>query len=142
MFKKKAEKTGLSTSKYLAYLVKKETAGEWSGRQTGIFVLNHSPAEGVIFNNLLMGKLALAVGKHQEKNNLSNPTSCFSPLPYTPLALKPDCPAVNNGFPTQTILPDSLLVPSFEYVHPLSKKDRRQVDKIDIGAYEYDPAFQ
>ncbi len=29
LFKEKAEKAGLSTSKYLAYLVKKETAVQW-----------------------------------------------------------------------------------------------------------------
>ena len=29
LFKEKAKKAGLSTSKYLAYLVKKETAGQW-----------------------------------------------------------------------------------------------------------------
>jgi len=108
-----------------------------SDRHTGIFVLNHSPAEGLIVNNILVGKLQIGVGKNKENSNFLADISCFSPLPYNPKALKYDCAAVNAGLILNKNA-DVDLVPRFEYIHPLSKKERNQFEKIDIGAYEYE----
>lgn len=108
-----------------------------SDRHAGIFVLNHSPAEGAIINNIMIGNLETSVGNNREYNNLSTPKSCFSPLQDVLYTLKADCKAVDSGFNTNEMFSDGFLVPRFEYVHPLSRKERDQVDTIDIGAYEY-----
>ena len=109
-----------------------------SSRHAGIFVLNQNRhAECFIANNLLVGKLDIAVGKNEEKNNLFVSKSCFAPKPSIPYALKADCAAVHAGLDLHKIK-SADLVPRFEYFHPLSKINRPQIGKIDIGAYEYE----
>jgi hypothetical protein len=107
-----------------------------SNRHTGNFVMNHSPAEGVIVNNLLTGKLDIASGPHREKNNIVVSRSCFSPYPDRPFALAGGCAAIDTGIPMEDKQGVNL-IPKYEYVHPLSKKERRIVGKVDIGAYEF-----
>ncbi len=106
-----------------------------SNRGNGIFVLNHSPAKGLIVNNLLVGKIETSVGKSTVENNIFTTMSCFSQRPDILYSLNPECKAVNAG----QILKNAggiNLVPGFEYIHPISKKNRVNTLKIDIGAYE------
>lgn len=107
-----------------------------SDRHIGIFVLNHSKGRAHIYNNLLVGKLDLAVGENQEKNNIVVPKSCFLPSSGRIFALAPDCNAVNSGFIITEHEPEMAFIPKFEYIHPLSKKQRKTDEKIDVGAYE------
>jgi len=106
-----------------------------SSRHAGTFLMNHSPAEGVIVNNLLVGKLDMASGPHREDHNLAASLSCLLPTPARPCALAPKCGAIDSGAPLKNLNTVDLS-PRFEYIHPLTKNARRIVDKIDIGAYE------
>lgn len=106
-----------------------------SDRNTGIFVLNHSKAEGVVINNLLMGKLDIGSGKIKEENNVFVEKSCFSPQKSLPFSLHPTCKAVDTGKKLQKGY-DKNLTPLFEYVHPVSKQPRNTLRQIDVGAFE------
>ena len=107
-----------------------------SDRHIGIFILNHSKGKAHIYNNLLVGKLDLVVGENQEKKNIFVPKSCFLPSSGRIFALTPDCNAINSGFIFTEHESEIAFVPEFEYIHPLSKKQRKKDKKIDVGAYE------
>ncbi len=104
-------------------------------RNSSIFVLNHSPAEGWSYNNLLCGKFKTAVGKIIEDANMIVPKTCFTSTFTTGYALNSGCRAIDAG----KILNEANgtdLVPHFEYAYPLSKKNRAVDSHIYIGAYE------
>ena len=107
-----------------------------SDRRAGIFVRNHSPAQVVIANNLLIGKLVLTQGKNKETGNIFATKSCLCPQPAYPFTLSLKCSAVNAGVGVQeggTVD----LIPFYEYVHPLCRQPREVLDKLDVGAFEY-----
>lgn len=109
-----------------------------SSRHTGIFVHNHSPAEGIVVNNLLFGKLQLATGQFEEKHNRFVKGSCFIPDRFFPFAVQPDCSSIDSGIFMENSSQFDLM-PRYEYVHPLTKHTRRSAGQIDVGAFEYNP---
>jgi len=121
-----------------AFFVVNNTA--FSSRHTGVFLLNHSPCEGLIANNLIAGKLDLVVGHAEKKDNIQVEKSCFNPKPSFPFAINRHCKAVDAG--AEIVDADGeKMTPQHEYVHPLSMRRRKQVHLIDVGAFEYDSAF-
>jgi len=113
----------------------------FSNRHTGILLLNHSPSEGLIANNLITGKLNLVVGHARSKGNIQVEKSCFIPKPSFPFAINRHCKAVDAGAELTNATGEKL-TPEHEYVHPLGMRRRKIVNLIDVGAFEYGNAFE
>ncbi len=106
-----------------------------SARHTGLFMLNHSKAKGMLSNNLLLGKLDIGSGKIDGHSNVHAKTECVLSTPSFPFSIGPDCKAVDTGSLLKNVAPIDL-TPQFEYVHPLSRRHRNIAGKIDTGAFE------
>jgi hypothetical protein len=108
-----------------------------SSRHNGIFVLNRSPIEAQLINNLVVGKLKLVKGRFKGTHNINGDKSYFvNPNRYD-LRLNPNAQAINAGIDPGKVH-GIFLAPVAEYVHPISRRDRPRNGQLDVGAFEFD----
>lgn len=108
-----------------------------NSRHDGVFVNNRSPIEAQIINNLVAGKLKLVEGPFKGAHNIMGDKGCFvNPEGYD-LRLNPNVQAINAGIDPGKVRGISL-TPVAEYVHPLSRRDRPRIGRLDVGAFEFD----
>lgn len=103
----------------------------------GIFVFVKAGTTAArLINNIFVGRGTVLEGPGEQQNNLvSEKAGLANPGAYD-FHLTQGSPAIDGG-----VAPGSAagfdLQPRFEYVHPLQKRPRPVVDKLDIGAYEF-----
>lgn len=140
---------GLTNSNKKVYIVHNTML---NSRNTVTFLYSKEKADTAIFaNNICTGSniqsTALVSGEIMEQNNFTS--NSIEKLEFVNFAnndfsLKSNSPAIDDAVDLQ----DSLLIPKFEYVHPLQTKERFQEIvfnqqsqktelKLDVGAYEF-----
>lgn len=103
-------------------------------RHNGAFLLNKSPIQAEVRNNLLVGPMDLAVGRSQVRNNVTGALADLAAPAKLDFRPKPGAKAVDAGGDLGSVEPAA--TPEFEYVHPLDKRKRPVNGKPDAGAYE------
>ena len=115
---------------------------------TGIYVKNMSKAvTAKVINNIFdgfNGEVIKGLGENlnnlvfKEKGflNFLEKRPEFVNKPAFDYRLKPGSPAVNAGIDLDKVNGFSL-IPLWHYVHICKKEERKVIDKIDIGAYEF-----
>jgi len=118
-----------------------EGAGVWivnntviSERHEGIFLLNNSPIEAKVRNNLLVGPMALAKGRAAAADNVVGAPGFFADPGRFDFRLKPGVAAIDAGRAVEG--GERSAAPEFEYVHPAGKRPRKARGQPDAGAYE------
>ncbi len=108
-----------------------------NSRHNGVFVLNRSPMEAQLINNLVVGRLKLVKGDFKGTHNIKGNKGYFvNPKGYD-LRLNPNAQAINAGINPGKVHGISL-APVAEYVHPISQRDRPRNGQLDVGAFEFD----
>ena len=115
-----------------AWIVNNTVLNEREGG--GIFVLNNSPIEVEIRNNLLVGPMDMAKGRANEAGNVVGSYGFFVNPQKLDFRLKPGAAAVDAG--QKVAGGEHEVMPEFEYVHPADKRKRSAQGRPDAGAYE------
>lgn len=96
----------------------------------GIAVRNHAELEVILANNLVGGApVAMIDGSGSMLGNLTLPEHGMTDPRNYDFSLLPGAAAIDAGKPFE-------LVPAYEYLHPASARPRRQIWRVDVGAYE------
>jgi hypothetical protein len=103
-------------------------------RSSGIFVLNNSPIEIEIRNNLLVGHMDMVKGRANEADNVVGSYAFFVDPKKMDFRLKPGVAAVDAG--GKLAGGEAGATPEFEYVYPTGDRKRVIHGRIDAGAYE------
>lgn len=106
-------------------------------RHDGIFVRNRSPIDARIINNLVVGRLKFVDGPFEGSNNIKGDRSFFINADEYNFRLRSHAKAIDAGIDPGSIN-DIPLNPPAEYVHPTSRRDRPEIGKLDVGAFEFD----
>jgi acyl-coenzyme A thioesterase PaaI-like protein len=103
-----------------------------------VFIRNASEQPAFLVNNLLGGAtMGIAEGEHKSEGNLALPEHGMRDPRNYDFELIETAAAINTGIALSQYGDEDFLTPSAEYVHPVSRRDRRTVHRIDIGAHEY-----
>lgn len=110
-------------------------------RSRGVFIHNHSAADTVSMNNLLVGNIIALQGPGRQRHNLTIEDGDFVDRDTFNYRLLPGSPAIGRGIDPGMTSNGISLRPEFQYRHPLSRETRRQRNSIDVGAYAFDGAL-
>lgn len=105
-----------------------------SDRHEGIFLLNNSPIEAQLRNNLLVGPMAMVKGRGAASDNVQGTYGFFVDAAKLDFRLKPGVAAVDAGRNVEA--GERAVMPEFEYVQPAGKRPRKTRGRPDAGAYE------
>ena len=136
-----SEKTDNSSQVHLVAKVARPGVQAWivnntviSDRHAGIFVLNRSPIEVEVRNNLLVGPMEMVKGRGEPENNVVGSYDFFVDPKKLNFRLRPGVAAVDAGRRIEG--GEGVAAPEFEYVHPMEKRKRMIEGQPDAGAYE------
>lgn len=107
-------------------------------RPDGVFLNNHSSAQPVLINNLLIGADLTGLGTSLRRHNMLADRERFIDLAHYDYRLKAGAAAIDQGQPPGKAANGFLLQPEYEYQHPAGIKKRRPAGELDVGAYEYE----
>ena len=107
-------------------------------RTKGVFIHNHSKADVLSINNLLVGSVIALNGPGQQRHNLTTKYGGFVDRDAFDYRLLLSSPAIGRGIDPGMTSNGYSLSPKFHYRHPLRREGRRQRGPIDIGAYAFD----
>ncbi|WKJ88975.1 right-handed parallel beta-helix repeat-containing protein [Methylomonas montana] len=116
------------------YLVNNTFVNDHPG---GSFLNNHSVAEAVLINNLLVGQATTLIGPHRQSHNILTEHPLFTDPAAYDYRLLPNSPAIDQGIEPERAISGFPLRPVFQYRHPSTIDPRRQQGLIDVGAYEF-----
>lgn len=116
------------------YLVNNTFVNDLAG---GMFLNNHSLAQAVLINNLLVGQRTTVEGPNLQNHNVTENDPRFRDPQNYDYRLNSDSPAIDKGAdPGQA--PNSFSVyPEYQYLHPLKLESRPHQGALDVGAYEF-----
>lgn len=98
---------------------------------------NHSLAEAVLINNLLVGEATTLIGPHRQSHDILTERPLFANPAAYDYRLLPNSPAIDRGIDPERALSHFPVRPALQYRHPLSADPRQQQGAIDVGAYEF-----
>lgn len=127
---------GLRNEKNELYLINNSIV---NGRDSGLFVKLKEESKAFAYNNIFAGQGQLSKLPLTEKNNLrvDDLKTFVNPADFD-YHLRVSSDAIDAGTVVSSV-EGFLLVPDAEYHHPSGKSERRIVNQIDIGAYEFHP---
>ena len=103
-----------------------------------ILLRNASDQPAVVLNNLLGGAtMTFADGPHESDGNLALPEHGMRSPRNFEFELIDTAAAIDSGIAVSEYGDEDLLVPSAEYAHPVSRRDRNLVHRLDVGAQEF-----
>jgi cephalosporin-C deacetylase-like acetyl esterase len=124
---------GLSNPNSELYMVNNTIVND---RPTGTFVHIREGATAKLINNLFAGRGAPIKGQAEQTTNLATDTPGFVDRAKFDYRLTSESPAIDGGSKPGSV--DTFnLRPLFQYVHPVSRRNRPSSGQIDIGAFEY-----
>jgi hypothetical protein len=109
----------------------------WNSRYQATAVRNRSTSPALVANNILAGAPMLGLdGPGELVTNLRRAETGLRDPRALDFTLLPDSAAIDAGTPLESLAPP-VPGPLAEYVHPLAGRDRLEVARPDLGAYEF-----